>query len=301
MRRSDVAELLALSALWGSSFLLLRVAAPLFGPFALIAMRVGIASCLLAPLLALRGEFGSLREHWPHLLAVGVLNTAIPLCLFAYAELTLAAGFTSVINAAAPMFAAIVAVAWLHERISLLRVSGLVVGFAGVVGLVGGSAAIRTSGGALAVAAALLGTMLYGISNSYIKRFMAGVPSLAIATGSQLAATLVLAPAAYWLWPARTPTGTVWLAVIALGIACTGIAYILFFRLIARVGPTRVASVSFLIPVFGVLWGVLFLREQLTANMAVGSAVILLGTSLSAGIVSSRKPNAEARGNTVAT
>lgn len=289
MRRSDVLELLALAALWGGSFLFIRVAVPVFGPVALIAVRVAIASCFLVAVLAVRGGLATLRLFWRHLLVVGVLNSAVPLCLFAYAELTLTAGFTSVLNAAAPLFAALVAFAWLGEHLSRLRVIGLMVGFAGVVVLVCGSSAIKAAQGGLAVAAALSATVLYGVASSYTKRFLTGVPSLTVAAGSQLAAALVLAPLAVWFWPANTPTGGVWLHVFALGVACTGIAYMLFFRLVARVGPTGAASVSFLIPVFGVFWGVLFLDEYLSANMATGCAVILLGTALAAGVLAPRR------------
>lgn len=293
MRRSDVLELLSLAALWGGSFLFMRVAAPLFGPVPLIALRVAIASCFLVPVLAWRGGLGEVGKHWPHLLAVGVLNSAIPFCLFAYAELTLTAGFTSVLNATAPLFAAIVAFAWLGERMSALRVLGLAIGFVGVVVLVGGSSAFDAKQGGLAVGAALSATLFYGVGSSYTKRFLTGVPPLAVATGSQVAAAVALAPLAFWLWPAQTPSGGVWLHVIGLGIACTGVAYILFFRLVAHVGPTRAVSVTFLIPVFGVLWGILFLGEQLTLNMVIGCAVILLGTSLSTGVLAfGKKPGA---------
>lgn len=281
MRRSDVLELLTLAALWGGSFLFLRVAAPPFGPVVLIALRVAIASCLLMPVLAMRGALGALRVHWPHLLVVGVLNAAIPLCLFAYAELTLTAGFSSMLNAAAPLFAAIVAFVWLGERISSLRVLGLAIGFVGVIVLVGGSPVVGTTQGSMAVAAALSATVLYGVASSYTKRFLTGVPPLVVAAGSVFAAAILLAPMAFWLRPEQMPVGSVWLHVIGLGIACTGVAYILFFRLVTNVGPARAASVSFLIPVFGVLWGILFLGERLTVNMAAGCAVILLGTSLS--------------------
>jgi len=283
MRRSDVLELLTLAALWGGSFVFIRVAVPAFGPVALIAVRVAIASCILMPVLGLRDGFGALRSYWPHLLVVGALNSAVPLCLFSYAELTLTAGFTSVLNAVAPLCAAVVAFAWLGERISPLRVLGLMIGLAGVVVLVGGSSVLTAMHSGLAVAAALLATALYGVASSYTKRFMTGVPPLAVAAGSQLAATVMLAPLAVWLWPAHTPTGHVWLHVVALGIACTGIAYTLFFRLVAHVGPGRAASVSFLIPVFGVLWGIVFLGERLSASMAIGCAVILFGTALATG------------------
>ena len=289
MRRSDVLELLTLAALWGGSYILLRVAVPPFGPVALIALRVAIASCFLVPMLAARGELRALRTGWPHLLVLGAMNSAVPLCLFAYAELTLTAGFASVLNAAAPLFAAIVAFAWHGERLSPLRVFGLAIGFAGVVVLVGGSSVIGDARGGLAVAAALSATALYGIASSYTKRFLAGVPPLAVATGSQLAAAVMLFPLAFLAWPARTPTGSVWLCVAGLGIACTGIAYILFYRLVANVGPVRTASVSFLIPLFGVLWGMVFLGERLSVDMATGCAVIMLGTSLSTGVLGPRK------------
>ena len=298
MRRSDALELLTLAALWGGSFLFIRVAAPPFGPVVLIALRLAIASCFLVPPLAVRGKLGALRLYWPHLLVLGMLNAAIPLCLFAYAELTLTAGFTSVLNAAAPLFACIVAFVWLGERMSRLRVLGIVIGFIGEVVLVGGSSVIDARQGGVAVAAALSATMLYGVASSYTKRFLSGVAPLTVATGSVLAAAILLAPPAIWLWPAHTPTGTVWLHVLSLGSACTGIAYILFFRLVANVGPTRAASVSFLIPVFGVLSGMVFLGERLSANTAMGCAVILLGTSLAAGLLTAprKKANASARG-----
>lgn len=182
MRRSDAIELLILAALWGGSFLFMRVAAPPFGPVALIALRVAIASAFLLPVLAMRGGLGALRPHWPHLLAVGVLNSAVPFCLLAYAELTLTAGFTSVLNAAAPLFAAIVAFAWLGERMSAWRVLGLAIGFVGVIVLVGGSSALDARQGGLAVAAALGATVLYGLAGSYAKRYLTGVPPLAVAT-----------------------------------------------------------------------------------------------------------------------
>lgn len=289
MRRSDVLELLTLAALWGGSYLFLRVAVPQFGPVVLIALRVAIASCFLLPMLAVRGELRALRMHWRPLLVLGGMNSALPLCLFAYAELTLTAGFASVLNAAAPLFAAIAAFAWHGERLSPLRMLGLAIGFAGVVVLVGDSSAIGDARGGLAVAAVLSATALYGIASSYTKRFLAGVPPLAVATGSQLAAAAMLAPLAFPLWPARTPTGSVWLCVLGLGIACTGIAYILFYRLVANVGPVRTSSVSFLIPLFGVLWGMVFLGERLSVDIAVGCSVILLGTSLSTGVLGPRK------------
>jgi drug/metabolite transporter (DMT)-like permease len=229
-----------------------------------------------------------LRLHWRHLLALGLLNAAVPLCLFAYAELRLTAGFGAVLNAAAPLFAAIAARAWHGERFSPSRIAGLVLGFAGVVVLVGDSSFVRSVPGSLAVAAALLATALYGVASSYTRHFLAGVAPLAVAAGTQLAATLALAPFAVWLWPARMPSIAAWLHVFALGAGCTGIAYTLFYRLVANIGPARAASVSFLIPVFGVFWGVVMLDERVSTSMAIGCAVIALGTAMSSGVLGRR-------------
>ena len=289
MRRSDALELLTLAALWGGAFLFLRVSAPQFGPVALIGLRVAVASCCLLPVLAMRGELAALPLHWRHLLALGLLNAAVPLCLFAYAELRLTAGFGAVLNAAAPLFAAVTARIWHGERFSPSRIAGLVLGFAGVVVLVGDSSFVRSVPGSLAVAAALLATALYGVASSYTRHFLTGVPSLAVAAGTQLAATVVLAPFAVWLWPARMPSAVAWLHVFALGAFCTGVAYTLFYRLIANVGPARAASVSFLIPVFGVLWGVVMLGERVGTGMAIGCAVIVLGTAMLNGVFALRR------------
>ena len=193
-----------------------------------------------------------------------------------------------------PLVVTLGAALFYKEAVGWRRWLAIMAGFVGVIVLVGGSSAIDARQGGLAVAAALSATVFYGVASSYTKRFLTGVPPLAVAAGSQLAAAIVLAPLAIWLWPGQTPTGGVWLHVIGLGIACTGIAYILFFRLVAHVGPTRAVSVTFLIPVFGVLWGLLFLGEQLTLNMVIGCAVILLGTSLSTGVLTAgKKSNAK--------
>jgi drug/metabolite transporter (DMT)-like permease len=194
------------------------------------------------------------------------------------------------LNATSPLFAAVISFFWLRERLPWLRVAGLVIGFAGVVVLVGGKPSFEAGGDGWAILAALGASLSYGIAPSYMKRKLAGVSALTVATGSQISAAIVVLPIGVWLWPDRAPSAGAWAAAIALAIACTGLAYILYFRLIANIGPTRAITVTFLIPPFGMLWGASFLGEQVTPPMAAGCAVILLGTALATGFLRRTNP-----------
>ncbi|HXZ09215.1 MAG TPA: DMT family transporter [Paraburkholderia sp.] len=305
MTPANLVQLLILAALWGASFLFIRVGMTDFGVAPLMALRVGIGALfLLVVLLArrpARDAFGIMRAHaWP-LFVVGVLNSAAPFCLFAYAELTLSAGVTSVINATTPLWGALVAYLWLKDRLTVLRSVGMVIGFVGVLMLVwdqiaapqGSSATPGTT--ALAAAAALGATLLYGIAASYTKRHLTGVDSLTVATGTMTGATVLLVPIAIATWPAAPVSLHAWLAVLALGVASTGVAYMLFFHLIAVAGPARAITVTFVIPVFGILWGALFLGERVSLGMVEGCVVILVGTALATGVVK-RIPRFGSRG-----
>jgi drug/metabolite transporter (DMT)-like permease len=285
MRPSDVVELLVLAALWGASFLFMRVAAPAFGPVPLIAVRVGIAALVLLSALAIRGGFSKLRGRLGPILVTGAINSAIPFCLLAYATLSVTAGLASILNATSPLWGAVVAHFWLRDRLDRGRVLGLALGFAGVAFLFWGRASFKPGGAGLAVAAALAATLSYGVAASYAKRRLAGVDPFAVAAGSQLAATLLLAAPAAALWPARPVPHGAWGAVLGLGVACTAVAYVLYFRLIAHVGPARAIAVTFLIPPFAVAWGALFLGEALTTRTIAGAAIVLAGTALTTGLV----------------
>lgn len=285
MRARDVADLLLLAALWGASFLFMRVAAPQFGPFPLMAWRTGIGALALLPLLFLAGGARELVRAAPRIALVGLVNSALPFVLFGYAMLHLSAGFASVLNAVAPFWSAIVAFLWFGERLGAFRIAGLVVGFSGVLILVWGRAGFGEGGTGLPILAALAATLSYGIAANYTRRYLGGVTALTNAAGSQVFAALFLAPLAWLYWPTRMPDMQAWLNVVLLGVLSTGLAYVLFFRLIARVGPNRAIAVTFLIPVFGMLWGALFLRESVDLRMVAGAAVILAGTALTTGLV----------------
>ncbi|MEW9900408.1 DMT family transporter [Chitinivorax sp. PXF-14] len=285
MKPADLIELLLLAALWGASFLFMRIAAPVFGPVPLIAVRVAVATACLLPLLAWRGGLQPLVASPGLMLVVGLLNSALPFICFAYATLSITAGFTSILNATTPMFGALVGWLWLKDKLSWLRIVGLLVGFSGIVVLVWGKVSFKPGGSGLAIVACLSATLMYGIAANHTKRYLTGVPALAIATGTQLSSALVLAPFAWWWWPAQAPTTTAWTAAILLGVFCTGIAYVLYFRLIARLGPAKAISVTFLIPLFASLWGVLWLAEPVTTAMFAGGGVVLLGTALTTGVI----------------
>jgi drug/metabolite transporter (DMT)-like permease len=279
-------ELVVLGAIWGASFLFMRVAAPEFGAVPLIAARVGIAAVFLIAVLARRGGLDHVYRNAPRLTFLGAINSAIPFSLFAYAVLSITAGFASVLNATAPLFGALVAFIWLRDRPAPMRIAGLIVGFAGVLVLVWGRLSVARDGGGVAVLAGLGAAVLYGISANYAKKRLGDVDPLVIASGSLIAATVLLIPLAALYWPEVQPSRTSWVSAVLLGVFCTGIAYILYFRLLSRVGPSKTLAVTYLIPAFGVLWGHLFLHEAITVSMVVGCAVILIGTTLATGMVS---------------
>jgi drug/metabolite transporter (DMT)-like permease len=282
-------DFIALAAIWGASFLFMRIASVEMGAVPTAAVRVAIASLALLPLLWLRGLMPSLRQHWKPVLLIGMLNSGIPFALFSFALLSITTGLSAILNATVPLFGALIAWAWLKDRPNSSRCLGLVIGFAGVALLAWDKASFKPDAHGIApgwaVLACLLASVCYGISGSYTKRFLTGVPPLVTATGSQIGATLGLALPALWLWPAHWPSGHAMLALLALGVVCTGLAYILFFRLISNIGPGKALTVTFVVPVFAVFYGAVLLGETLTPWMLGCGLVVVCGTALSTGML----------------
>ncbi|RYF08483.1 MAG: DMT family transporter [Comamonadaceae bacterium] len=281
-------EFVLLSALWGASFLFMRLGASEFGPLPLAGLRVGFAALFLLPILLWSGHAQALREHWRPIVVSGLVNSAIPFALFAWAVLHLTTGLTSILNATVPLFGALVAWLWLGDRITGLRWLGLALGFIGVALLAWrapAGAGLQTAQASWAIAACLAAASCYAIAASFTRRYLAGIPPLATATGSLMGATLGLAGPTLWLWPAQTPGLRAWLAVGAIAVLCTGIAYILYFRLITQAGPSRALAVTFLAPVFALAYGALFLHEAVTPWMVGCGLMILCGTMLSTGLI----------------
>jgi drug/metabolite transporter (DMT)-like permease len=283
-----VPDFVALAAIWGASFLFTRWSMLGFGPVVTAALRVVIASAVLLPFMLLRGHRAEFAMHWKKVLLVGVINSAIPFVCIAFALQSISIGQSSVLNATVPLFGALIAWFWLGERPSGSRVVGLLIGFAGIALMASENTSFDTnalgSSSVWGIAASLLACLCYGIAASYTRRFLGGVPSLVSASGSQLGATIFLLPFCLWCWPAQAPSLQAWLAVSALGVLCTGTAYILYFRLIAKAGPARALTVTFAIPVFAIAYGVILLGEGVTHWMLGCALVIVLGTSLSSGL-----------------
>jgi drug/metabolite transporter (DMT)-like permease len=285
MKPADLAELIALAAIWGGSFLFMRMGAAEFGPVALVLVRVAGATLLLLPWLVWRGQWRDLRLHWRPIFLVGLTNSALPFLCFACAALSITSGLSAIFNASSPLFGAVIAWLWLRDRLTPPRIAGLAIGFAGVLWLAWDKASFKAGGSGWAVVACMTASILYGLSASLTKKRLTGVAPLAVAAGSQLSATLFLAIPAALTWPQMAPSHGAWIAALLLAFVCTGFAYVLYFRLIAHVGPANAIAVTFLVPAFAVLWGGMMLGEQVTATMVAGCVVIVAGTALATGIV----------------
>src|SRR5688500_15894985 len=273
---SDLLALLPLGALWGGSFLFMRIAVPYFGPLAPTEVLRSIATLTLLPTrLTNQRARSDLTRNLRRMPLLRLFNSAIPFVLLAYATLNLTAGFAAILNSTAPFFAAIVAYLWLNDRLAPPRVLGLIIGFAGVLVLVWGRASFKEGGSGLAVVAGLAAALCYGFAANYTKKSLSGISPLRTTTLSLATSTLCLAPLSLFFLPATMPSMKSWLALIALSVFSTGLAYLIYYRLIARVGPARAVAVTFLIPAFGILWGYLFLHEPLTPRMLLATPIIL--------------------------
>lgn len=286
-----VVDFALLAALWGISFLFMRLATLEFGPVPTAALRVAVATAILLPLVAWNGHLPVLRRHWRPVLAVGLVNSALPFACFAFALLHITTGLSSILNATVPLFGAVVAWAWLGERPGVSRTLGLALGFGGVAALTltRQTGALAGSTGSpmqvLAIGACLFAAFSYAIAANFTRRHLAGLPTQVTAAGSLLGATLALAVPALLTLPTAMPGPLAWMAILASGALSTALAYLLYFRLIETAGPSRTLAVTFAIPVFALAFGALFLGEAITGIMIACGAVVLLGTALSTGLL----------------
>ncbi|MCX7173101.1 MAG: DMT family transporter [Proteobacteria bacterium] len=285
MNTASMVRLFALAAIWGGSFLFIRIAAPVFGPGILAELRAGLGALFLWLVCRWLGRRPKLLAHWRHFVKIGLFNSALPFLFFAYAAQTLSASLMSILNSAAPIFGALLGALWLRQPVSRSVALGLACGVAGVATLVGGGAAVRGEAWWSAVIAGLAAPLCYGIASLMAKKSPSTLTPLDNAQGSMWAAALLVLPVALFLPMQGEPRPLDWAAVAALAVICTGVAYLIFFRLIQDIGPVQALSVTFLIPVFGVLWGVLLLDETVGWNTLAGGALVLCGTALANGVV----------------
>jgi drug/metabolite transporter (DMT)-like permease len=276
----DLAALLVLAAIWGGSFIFMRFLAPLLGPVTTTGGRVLIAGLVLWAVYGATGFRLEWRRNWRRYLVLGVLNSGIPFTLYAFAALHIPASLSVVLNALAPMFGAVFSAIWLADRLTWRKLAGLGLGVLGV-SLVSSLDRVSTSPLALAgLAACVLATICYGLSTVYIRKRAMDVKPRALAGGSQLMAGLVFLPLMASIPPRAAPGPLVIGVEVAFGVLCSAVAFLLYYRLVARVGPTKTLLVTLLMPAFGMLWGFLILGERITWVRLLGAAVILAGTYL---------------------
>jgi drug/metabolite transporter (DMT)-like permease len=253
-----------------------RIASPAVGPVLTADLRMLIAGLALAIWFRFTGFDAQWRRWWRQYLIVGLLTSAAPFLLFAYSALTLSAGLMSVINASSPIWGALSSAWLLGERLSPRSVVGLAIGVAGV------ALVTRPEGGdhvaAIPALAAVAAAVCYGLAATYMRRWAKDVPSRGMALGTQIAGAALLAPLLAIAPPAAIPTPFIAACLLAMGLVCGAIAYLLYFRLVTDIGAAGALTVTYLIPLFGVAWGALFLSESVSHGMVTGAVLVLLGT-----------------------
>lgn len=290
MQSSTFLRLLVLSAIWGASFLFVKIGAPVLGPVALITCRVVLASLFLLAVARVLNKQVQLQGRSLHFLIFGGLGTALPFLLFAFAAQTVSASLLSILNATSPMWASAFAALWTRQAPAFKTLLGLGLGLLGVMILAGVESLHLPQGGGLAILAGLSAAASYGLATVYANQAPAVEP-FENALGSVLAASILILPLVVWTFASDSPNAanmahgswpslSVILCVLALGVLCSGVAYLLYFKLLAEVGPAPALTVTYLIPVFGILWGVIFLHETVGWHTLLGSVTILLGTAL---------------------
>jgi drug/metabolite transporter (DMT)-like permease len=283
MGTRDLGALLLLSALWGASFVFIRVAVAGLGPFVLVELRVGLAATALVLCAAALGRLQKLRVRWKQFALLGIVNVAIPFCLISAAEINLTASLAAILNSTTVMFTAVVAAVWMGEALTARKVFGVVLGIIGVAVLVGWDPIAVDWAVILSVGAMLAASLGYALGSVYAKRTFVGSPPLVIAIGQLTAASMLVLPLAAASLPDERPSTVVVLCVLALALPSTAVAYMLYFRLISNVGPTSTSTVTLLVPLFGLLFGVVLLDEPVGLGTLAGLMLILSSVTLITG------------------
>ena len=289
MAQIDLLRFVSLAAIWGSSYMFMRIAVPGFGPLPLVLLRLSGATLFFLPWLLRAPVRSLLRRNLGGLMALGAMNSAIPFSLLAFSTLRLQAGYTAILGATVPLFAVAIDALWWRQPLSRHRLIGLALGFGGVIILAWHHLDFGKGGSGWAVLSTLAAAACYACAAHFGKRHFAGQPVMLPAAGSMLASTVMVIPLGFWLWPTMLPPAADWLAVGALAVLCTACAYLLYYQLILRISATALTGVAFVIPVFGVLWGSLFLSEQITARIVIGMLLTLAGTAFTTGLLGGQR------------
>lgn len=288
MRAREYGYLVGLSAIWGLSFVFIQVAAPLLGPALLIDLRVLVAAAVVLAYVAasgqLRTRFPDLRNRWRAYFLLAAVNAALPFTLIAVSELELPASYAALLNSTAPIFSTVIAVSFLSARLSRRTSLGLLLGIVGVGIAVGVAPFALTTGILISVALSLVAAACYGIGALYLHRDFHDTPPITISLGQQIAAGAMLLPFALAEVPSAQFTWLAIEAMLGLALLSTVVAYLLYFHILQVAGPTQALSVTFLMPIFGVLWGHLLLGEPIGVGTVAGLALILVGVALVVGL-----------------
>jgi len=280
MKISDTLLLIALAAIWGSSFMFMRATAESFGPIALITTRVGVAALFLGLFLLTKARRKEFINNWRNLAWIGVTNSALPFCLFAYATLSLTGGMVSILNAMTPVLTALIAHLWLKDKMTTLQFIGLAISVSGLLLLIWNKLSFNLES-VWPILAGVTAPLFYAFASNGTKKYLQGVTPLTATAGSLFFATLfMLLLLPFFIPDVSQISNTSWLYAVILGLVCTALAYLIFFKLIHNIGPSRAVSVTFLIPIFAFIWGYLVLDEVVTVRMWGATAVILVGMTL---------------------
>lgn len=286
MSPTQLAALIALGAIWGASYIFIRVAVEPFGPAPLMFIRVALSAMILLAYARLRRIPLDIRRHWRRFLLLGFFASALPFTLIGWAELTVTASLAAILMSTTPLFTALVAAVGLGERLTLYKLIGALLGIIGVTLTVGG-APMEMNAEALAATAALLAaTFSYSLGGVFAKRSFSGVNSMSLSTGQLIGSAFILAPVSLVDLPPQEISSAALLAVLALVVFCTAVAYQLYYYLIISAGPIKALTVTLLVPIFGVIWGALFLRERISPGMIAGLLIVLFSVGLVTGMIS---------------
>lgn len=295
MRGQDLARLVALGAMWGASYLFMRYAVPHFGAALLIEMRLAVAGLLLAAFMVAAGRKSDWRRHWRPWLFVAIVGTAVPFLLIAQALRTIDASTAAILNALVPLFTTVIAALWIRDAITPAKAAGILMSIAGTAVLVGWTPTPMTANELVAASMSVAATILYGCNIVFSRVHLREAAPVATSAWTLLMAAAVLLPFTPMQRPLAGIPGTAWAAVLALAIVSTTVAFIFYYRLIADIGPVKASTVTLLVPVFGMIWGVAFLAEPVTPGRIAGAAIILLGCALILGLVPSEAGSASRR------
>jgi drug/metabolite transporter (DMT)-like permease len=286
----DALRLVALSTLWGVSFIFMRVAVPEFGAVSLIFIRMGVAALLLSPLLLSRNHLAQVWQYKAPLAVLSLTNHVLPFSLLAYATLSLEAGFTSLINATTPLFTALIGMMFFATAVTRQQYVGLAIAFVGVYVLSGNRLDFSVGGDGWSILAALAATLCYGVAGNFTKKKLSHLPVQVVAGGSTMLSALILLIPGLMLWPETMPSMQAWMNTLALALFSTALAFLIYFQLLSSAGATATSTVTFLVPVSALGWGYVFLGETISLTVWLGMAITLFGTAITTRLIRFGRP-----------